>query len=140
MPLKRQSDVTKAELELRKELEVRFSRVLAEVLRQSRNEEVPKVRIGSACAISIFQAMLSICPLEVMDDLLQDFFEEAFCLLTNQLLSSPKKVKMQFEDLLQVPDPEIKLVHDDKSVETREVSVSAELLLQLVEFDEKPKP
>jgi len=139
MPLKRQSDVTKAELELRKELEVRFSRVLAEVLRQPRNEAVPQVRIGSACAVSIFQAMLSICPLEVMDDLLQDFFEEAFCLLTNQLLSSPQKIKMQFESLLQVPDPSIKLEHDDKSIETCEVSVDPDLLSQLLKLDEKPK-
>jgi hypothetical protein len=141
MSFKRQTELTKAEVELRRELEVRFSRVLAEVLRQPRSDGVPDERWGSACAVAIFRAINYVCPLAVMDDLLHDYFEESFTLLTHHLLDPSKKMPLEFEQMLKKAESPAtnELVHEDASKETREISLDPSLIALTVDQEKKPQ-
>lgn len=98
MTIVRKVEVTPAEIALRRELEIRFSRVLAEIQRQPRTQAIPPIRMGSSCAVAILNAMQSICSMKLMEQILDDFFEELFAIWAK---------RMTEENVLPIPEPEL---------------------------------
>jgi hypothetical protein len=145
MTIVRQNTVTPAEIALRRELEIRFSRILAEILRQPRSEGIPLVRVGSSCAVAILNAIQSICPFKIMDEILDDFFEEAFAIWSKHMtVGSILPVFEPSREDSESPEPEIlepeilepiegsrlfaHLLHSEKTKETDESEIDQVLL------------
>lgn len=139
MAIVRQVEVTPAEIALRRELEIRFSRVLAEILRQPRSQAIPPIKMGSSCAVAILNAIMSICSMKHMELILDDFFEELFAIWAKRMkeenvlpipeppLSKPKVLEPSILEP-EEPKPFACLLHSENTKETDESEIDQVLL------------